>query len=141
MDTEPFPINISYFDNKKVLVRPSAIDKSKDKEVIIDNTREADENIKVSYRKVIAEKILDGGETLKITIMTSNVGGRHGKAARCGPLFYAPQTVQRADVEGPRHRWTVRAGQADNLVVPKNNDNHVPSNPMTRNRYVEGEYF
>jgi hypothetical protein len=75
VDTEPFPINIIYFDNKKVLVRPSAIDKSKDKEVIIDNTREADENIKVSYRKVIAEKILDGGETLKITIMTSNVGG------------------------------------------------------------------
>jgi hypothetical protein len=62
------------FDDKKVIVRPSVTDKGKGKEVIIGDTREADENVKVSCRKVVAEKTPDGGKTLKITITASNVG-------------------------------------------------------------------
>jgi hypothetical protein len=76
VETELFPINMINFDNKKVLVRSSVADKGMGKEVIIGNTREAEENIKVSSRKVMAEKTLDGGETLKITITTSNVRGQ-----------------------------------------------------------------
>jgi hypothetical protein len=38
VDIEPFPINMINFDNKKVLVRPRAIDKGKGKEVLIGNT-------------------------------------------------------------------------------------------------------
>jgi hypothetical protein len=76
VDTEPFPINMINFDGKKVLIQPSAIDKGKGKEVIINDAWEADENTKNFYRKVVAERTPVGGETLKVTITTSNVGGR-----------------------------------------------------------------
>ena len=53
MDTEPFPINMINFDGKKVLIQPSATDKGKGKEVIIDDARKVDENNKNSSRKVV----------------------------------------------------------------------------------------
>jgi hypothetical protein len=61
---------------KKILIWPRTADKGKDKEVIIDNAREADGNNKISCRKVVAEKTPDGGETLKVTITTSGTGGQ-----------------------------------------------------------------
>jgi hypothetical protein len=76
VDTEPFPINMINFDGKKVLIRPSATDKGKGKEVIIGNARKASENNKKSSRKVVAERTPDGGETLKVIITTSNAGGQ-----------------------------------------------------------------
>jgi hypothetical protein len=60
---------------QKVLIRPNVVDKGKGKEVIIGDSRKADENNKNSCRKVVAERTPDGGETLKVTITTS-VGGR-----------------------------------------------------------------
>jgi hypothetical protein len=74
VDTEPFPMNIISFDDREVLVRPNAAYKCKVKEIIIGNTREADEITKVSCRKVVTEKTSCGGETLKITIPASNIG-------------------------------------------------------------------
>jgi hypothetical protein len=68
VDTEPFPMNVIDFEGKKVLIRPSIADKEKGKEIIISNAREADENNKVSCRKVVTEKTPDRGETLKVTI-------------------------------------------------------------------------
>jgi hypothetical protein len=47
---EPFPMNVIDFKDKKVLIWPSTANKGKDKEVIIDNAREADGNSKISYR-------------------------------------------------------------------------------------------
>jgi hypothetical protein len=76
VDTEPFPMNIIDFEGKKVLIRPSTADKEKGKEVSIGNTQEADESNKVSCRKVVVEKTPDGGETLKVTITTSGIGGQ-----------------------------------------------------------------
>jgi hypothetical protein len=76
VDTEPFLMNMIDFEGKRILVRPNTADKGKDKEIIIDNTREADGNHKISCRKVVAEKTPDGGETLKVTIMTSSAGGQ-----------------------------------------------------------------
>jgi hypothetical protein len=64
------------FEGKKVLIRPSTVDKEKGKEIIIGNAREADASNKVSCRKVVAEKTPDGGETLKVTITTSGIGGQ-----------------------------------------------------------------
>jgi hypothetical protein len=64
------------FDGKIVLIRPSAVDKGKGKEVNIGNAREADESTKSFGRKVVAERTPDGGETLKVTIITSNAGGQ-----------------------------------------------------------------
>jgi hypothetical protein len=93
---EPFPINVIDFDGKKVLIRPSAVDKGKGKEVIIRDARKADENNNYC-RKVVVEKTPDGGETLKVTITTSNVGGQAqaGSQARAPVLCIA---------DGPTHR-------------------------------------
>jgi hypothetical protein len=76
VDTEPFPMNMIDFEGKRVLIRPSATDKGKDEEIITGNAREVDGNHKISCRKVVAEKTPDGGETLKVTIMTSSTGGK-----------------------------------------------------------------
>jgi hypothetical protein len=69
-------MNMIDFEGKRVLIWPSTADKEKGKEIIIGNTREADERNKVSCRKVVAEKTPDGGETLKVTITTSGTGGQ-----------------------------------------------------------------
>jgi hypothetical protein len=69
-------MNMIDFEGKRVLIRPSTADKGKGKEIIIGNAREADENNKISCRKVVAEKTPDGGETLKVTITTSDTGGQ-----------------------------------------------------------------
>jgi hypothetical protein len=76
IDTEPFPMNTIDFEGKKVLVWPNTVNKGKGKEIVIGNTREDDENHKISCRKVVAEKTPDGGETLKVTIITSDTGGQ-----------------------------------------------------------------
>jgi hypothetical protein len=76
VDTEPFPMNMIDFEGKRILVRPNTADKGKDKEIIISNAREADGNHKISCRKVVAKKTLDGGETLKVTITTPGTGGQ-----------------------------------------------------------------
>ena len=57
VDIEPFLMNMINFDDKKVLVWPSTIDKDKGKKIVI-----ADENTKNSCRKVVAEKTLDEGD-------------------------------------------------------------------------------
>jgi hypothetical protein len=76
VDTEPFPVNVIDFEGKKVLIRPSIVDKGKGKEIVIGDVREADGNNKISCRKVVAEKTPGGGETLKVTITTSGTGGQ-----------------------------------------------------------------
>jgi hypothetical protein len=67
----------------------------------------------------MAEKTPDGGETLKITITISNVGGRRRQSVRHGPLSCALQTVRRIDVDDPGHRRTVRTDQADSPTMPR----------------------
>jgi hypothetical protein len=77
---------------------------------------------------VVIEKTPEGGETLKITITTSNTGDRRRQAAKRGPLFCAPWTVECVDEDGPGHHRIVWAGLADGLAAPKSIYNHVPSN-------------
>jgi hypothetical protein len=95
-------MNLINFDDKKVLVRPSAVDKGKGKEIIIGNTRETDENTKISCRKLVTEKTHDGGETLKITMMTSNTGGQvqAGDQARSPVLCTTDRPVHRRGWSG-----------------------------------------
>jgi hypothetical protein len=76
VDTEPFPMNMIDFEGKRVLIWPSTADKGKGKEIIIGNAREADENNKISCRKVVAKNTPDGGETLKVTITVSGTRGQ-----------------------------------------------------------------
>jgi hypothetical protein len=61
VDTEPFPMNVIDFEGKKVLIRPSTADKGKGKEVIIGDTRKADENNKIFCRKVWRKRLLTEG--------------------------------------------------------------------------------
>jgi hypothetical protein len=75
-------MNVIDFKGKKVLIRPGATDKGEGKEVIIGNARKADENNRISCRKVVAEKTPDGGETLKVTITTYNAGGQAQTSGR-----------------------------------------------------------
>jgi hypothetical protein len=132
------------FDDKKVLVRPSAADKDKDKEVIIGDPREADENTKISYRKVVAEKTPDGGETLKNTIMTSNAGGGGGGGKQKpgqayhpvlhtidGPALDADGLDTARQFERGRHTVWQRPGAATTTYL---------QTLMTRNRYVEDKH-
>ena len=95
VNTKPFPVNVIDFEGKKVLIRPGMADKGKGKEVIIGDARKADENNKISCRKVVAKKFPNGGETLKVTITTSNTGGRRKEGTRRVHLFCASRTVQR----------------------------------------------
>ena len=118
MDTKPFPINMINFDGKKILIRPSATDKGKGKEVLIGDTREADEITKNS----------EVGETLKVTITTSSVGDRRRQVARHEPLFGASRTVRGINTDGSGHHRTVRIIQADSPATPRSRDDHVPSN-------------
>jgi hypothetical protein len=128
VDTEPFLINMLNLDGKKVLIRPSATDKGKGKEVIIGDTRKADENNKNSCRKVVAEKTPHGGETLKITIATSNAGGQ--AQAQAGNQARVP--VLRI-VDGPVHRhrrFGTSSDCPDHLSVRSSNAQE-PRRPRT----------
>jgi hypothetical protein len=128
VDTEPFPMNMIDFEGKRILVRPNTADKGKDKEIIIDNTREADGNHKISCRKVVAEKTPDGGETLKGTIPTATVGGggkrRLGSRSPC----CASWTVRHTGADGPGPHQTVKRIPADGPIILKTRNGRVPSN-------------
>jgi hypothetical protein len=106
---------------KKFLIRPNEADKGKVKEVIIGDVQKTNENNKNSCRKVVAEKTPDGGETLKVTITTSNTRGH----AQAGSQARAP--ILRIS-DGPGHHRTVRIIPADGPATPWNHDDHVPSN-------------
>jgi hypothetical protein len=128
VDMEPFPMNMIDFEGKNVLIRPNTADKGKGKEVIIGNAREADGNNKVSCRKVVAEKTPDGGETLKVTIMTSGTGGKRRPRDRSRSPCCASRTVRHIGADGPGPHRTVRKIPADSPIILKTRNDHVPSN-------------
>jgi CheY-like chemotaxis protein len=128
VDTEPFPMNMIDFEGKKVLIWPSIADKEKGKEVIIGNTREADERNKVSCTKVVAEKTPDGGETLKVTITTSGTEGQaqtRGQARE--PVLRITDSLH-PDADGPKLLRTVRNIPADGPASLRTRNDHVHSN-------------
>jgi hypothetical protein len=127
VDTEPFPVNVIDFEGKRVLIRPSTADKGKGKEIIIGDAREADGNNKISCKKVVAKKNPGGGETLKVTITTSDTGGKHRpRDGRRNP-YCASQTVRRPGADGPGRRWTVRRIPAYGPAILKTCNVRVPS--------------
>jgi hypothetical protein len=117
-DTEPFPMNMIDFEGKRVIIWPSTTNKGKDKEIIIDNAREADGNNRISCRKVVAEKTPDGGETLKVTITTSGSGGQ---AQTRG---HAREPILRI-ADGP----VSRRGRSDNAKEPRRTRTSKPRQP------------
>jgi hypothetical protein len=108
------------------MVRPNTADKGKGKEIVIGNAREADENHKISCRKVVAEKTPDGGETLKVTITAYVAGGKHGPRSR-NPC-YAPRTVRHTGADGLGPRRMVWRTSADGPAMFKTRNGHVLSN-------------
>jgi hypothetical protein len=77
VDTEPFPVNVIDFEGKKVLIRPNTADKGKGKEIVINDTREVDEDSKISCRKVVAEKTPDRGRLWRWPSRPPALGGKH----------------------------------------------------------------
>jgi hypothetical protein len=131
-DTEPFPVNMIDFKGKRVLIQPSTTNKGKDKEVIIGNAREADGNNKISCRKVLVEKTPDGGETLKVTIITSGTG------EQAQTRGHAREPILRiADGPVPRRGWSVTSpdgperssGRSDNAKEPRRPRTFKPRRP------------
>jgi hypothetical protein len=126
VDTEPFPMNMIDFEGKKVLIRPSTADKEKGKEVIIGNTQKADESNTFSCRKVVVEKTPDGGETLKVTITTSDTGWQ---AQTRGQI---QEPVLRIS-DGPTHKRR-RAGTTPDSVkksIKRSGNTQDPQQPRT----------
>jgi hypothetical protein len=125
-------MNVIDFNGKKILIRPNTADKGKDKEVIIDNAPEADGNNKISCRKVVAKKTLDGGETLKVTITTCSSGGQaqtRGQA-RESILHIADSPVPRrgrsiTSPDGPERS----SGQSGNAEEPRRPHTFKPRRP------------
>jgi hypothetical protein len=126
VDTEPFPMNMIDFEGKKVLVRPNTTDKDKGEEIVIGNAREADENHKISCRKVVAEKTPDGGETLKVTITTSDAG-RQTRTKEQEPVLHIPDGLTHR-----RGRFGTTPDSPENSsgrsAPLKTRNGHVPSN-------------
>jgi hypothetical protein len=87
VDKHPFLVNTINIDGKKVLVQLDVADKEKGNGILISNSRVLDENRKILSREVIAKKMLDGGETLKITTMSYYTGGRRRQVAGLRLLF------------------------------------------------------
>jgi hypothetical protein len=137
VDTEPFPMNVIDFEGKKVLIRPSRADKEKGKEVIIGDAWKADENNKISCRKVVAEKTPDGGEAVKVTITTSGTGGKRRQGDRCENPYCASRTVRRPDADGPKHCRTVQSILADGPATLRAATTMYLQTATTRDRYME----
>jgi hypothetical protein len=86
----------------------------------------------------VTERNLDGGETLKVTITTSNTGGQGRQVTRRGSLFCASWMVQRIDTDGLGHHRTVRIIQVNGPATPRSHDDHIPSNHDDQ-KYVRGK--
>jgi hypothetical protein len=126
------PPTVIDFESKKVLIRPSTTNKEKGKEVIIGDARKADENNKISCRKVVAKKTPDGGETLKVTITTS---GTRGQAQTRGTvrepvlrITNSPTSKRgrsEASLDGPKHS----SGRPGNTKDPQRPRTFKPRRP------------
>jgi hypothetical protein len=95
------------------------VDKDKGKGALIGDPRVPDESKETISRKVVAEKKPNGGETLKITIKSSNTRGKHRKRGGSNPLFYASRTVQPRGADGLVHPQMVRPVKVDGLARPE----------------------
>jgi predicted nucleic acid-binding protein len=76
VDKQRFPINVIDFNDKKVLVWLDVANTDKCKGIITGDPRALNENTKICSWEVVAKRTLDGGETLKIIIKSTDVGGQ-----------------------------------------------------------------
>lgn len=112
--------------------RPDTTSKGKGKKIFFDDSRAAGENVRPTYREVVAEKAPDGGEMLKITIRSSNFGGRRRERARSSPLFCVSQTIRPRGADGPVQQRTVRPVSADGQVSTRGSSGHELQTSMTK---------
>lgn len=72
-------------DDKKVLIWPDVANKFKGKGVLIGDPPVPNLNMMILSREVVVEKTPDGGETMKVTIKSSNIGGQTQTDSRDKP--------------------------------------------------------
>jgi hypothetical protein len=80
IDWSPFPVNKLDLENLAVLIRPEQADTTKGKNLVIDDPRIENDTGLTPSRKVVMEKLLDGEETITITIRGSTTGSHERKA-------------------------------------------------------------
>jgi hypothetical protein len=76
----------------------------------------------------VAEKTPDGGETLKVTITTSGIGGKRIPKGRSRNPCCASWTGRPTDADCPGPRRTVQRIPAVGPVILKTLNDRVPSN-------------
>jgi hypothetical protein len=137
VDTKPFLINMIDFKGKKVLLWPSMADKNKGKEVIIDDAQKADENNKIYYRKVVAEKTPDVGDSENYHHYLQHWGAGAGRKPGTGTCSAyhrrsdaQTRTVQNTARQLGSFQRTIRQRPGTTMTT------HLQTT-MTRNRYVK----
>jgi hypothetical protein len=79
MDRCPFSINKLDLENPAVLIRPEQADTRKGKNVVIGDPRPENDAGLTPSHKVVMEKLLDGEETITITIRGSTADSHGGR--------------------------------------------------------------
>jgi hypothetical protein len=144
VDTEPFPVNVIDFEGNRVLIRPGTSDKGKRKELIIGNAQEADGNNKISCRKVVAEKTPDGGETLKVTITTSGMGGGGASVDKWTGVGTHTAHHRWSDVQTRTVQSIARWSKSFQLTIRQHSGPTTTTylqTTTTKDRYVENKYI
>jgi hypothetical protein len=97
VDNDPFPVSAIDLQGAKVLVWPKQAELTKGKNVIIDEERPKSCEDKIWSREVVVEKDADGKDVLKITINSSELGGKPATWSKIGALFSKKQRVDQSD--------------------------------------------
>jgi hypothetical protein len=79
VDWNPFPVNKLDLENPAVLIRPEQADTTKGKNLVVGDPRLENDTGPTPSRKVVMEKLLDGEETITITIRGSTTGSHERK--------------------------------------------------------------
>jgi hypothetical protein len=80
IDQSPFPVNTLDLENPAILIRLKQADMTKGKNVVVGDPRPKNDVRPTPSRKVVMEKLLDGEETITITIRGSVMGSNERNA-------------------------------------------------------------
>jgi hypothetical protein len=115
IDQSPFPVNKLDLENPAFFIWPEQADTTKGKNVIIGDLRPKEDTKSTPSCKVVMEKLLDGEETITITIMGSTTGSR--ERGRLKDRLWLTTTESESRPPLTRSRWSDHhpAGQTATL--------------------------
>jgi hypothetical protein len=117
IDQSPFPVNTLDLENPAILIRPKQADMTKGKNVVVGGPRPKNDVRPTPSHKVVMEKLLDGEETITITIRGSVMGSNERKAEGSTSASDDGKrkltTVDQEQVVKPPAGWSDRHGRPD----------------------------